>query len=238
MTDTINLRHKEFLLRRLHSLTGMAPMGVFLFEHFFTNSYAHQGEAVFNEKVEFLRTLPYLYFIEWGLLFGPFLFHILYGIKIMYSGEYVVRKVHNNRKWMYWLQRISAIPALGFIVWHLATTRFAGYGEEANFYRIMTEEFSHSWIIGIYIIGILSICFHFANGIATFCMTWGITVSPNSQKLVGLASAGVGVVLAAMAINSIFGFSEAGYEKAAEEAVKEVPHAARMIFETIRQAVC
>lgn len=238
MSDFTNLKYKEFLLRRLHSLTGMAPMGVFLFEHFFTNSYAYQGEAVYNEKVEFLRTLPYLYFIEWGLLFGPFLFHILYGIKIMYSGEYVIRKVHNNRKWMYWLQRVTAIPALMFIAWHLATTRFAGYGEDANFYRVMVDEFKNPAIVLFYIVGILSICFHFANGIATFCMTWGITVSPGSQKLVGLASAGVGVALAGMAINSIFGFNDAGLGKAAEEAVKEAPHAAMMIFETIRQAIC
>lgn len=238
MTELVNLRYKEFLLRRLHSLTGMAPMGVFLFEHFFTNSYSHKGEVIYNSKVEFFRTLPYLYFIEWALLFGPFLFHIIYGIKIMYSGEYVIRKVHNDRKWMYWLQRATAIPALLFLVFHLATTRFRGDAHDVNFYRVMMEAFSKSWIVGIYIIGILSICFHFANGIATFCMTWGLTVSPTSQKIVGLASAGVGVVLAAMAINSIFGFNEAGLEKAAEEAVKEVPHAARMIFESIRQAVC
>ncbi len=217
------IRHQEFLLRRLHSLTGMAPMGVFLFEHFFTNSYSHQGEAVFNEKVEFLRTLPLLYVIEWGLLFLPFLFHIVYGLKIMYSGEMVVRNVPNNRKWLYWFQRFSAVPALAFICWHLGTTRFGGYGHDANFFRIMTDHFENPWTVIFYVVGIVSICFHFANGITTFCMTWGITVSPASQRYVGFASAGVGVLLAYMAITSIFGFKPENFEKAEKiEAVKSV----------------
>lgn len=210
---------QEFLLRRLHSLTGMAPMGVFLFEHFFTNSFSHQGEISYNEKVEFLRSLPYLFFIEWGVLFIPFLFHMLYGLKIIYSGE--VNVLHENRRsnWMYFLQRLTAFPALAFILYHVITLRFMPHGEgEPNFYRVMIDVFDNPFIFAFYIIGVVSIAFHFANGIATFCITWGLTVSPLSQRVVGYACVGVGVVLAGMAIWSVLGFDPSGLAESAQKA--------------------
>ena len=31
---------RQFVLKKLHQLTGVLPIGVFLLEHFYTNSYA------------------------------------------------------------------------------------------------------------------------------------------------------------------------------------------------------
>ncbi len=226
---------KEFILRRLHSLTGIAPMGLFLFEHFFTNSYSYQGEAVYNEKVHFLRTLPYLFFIEWGALFLPFLFHIFYGFAIMYSGSINVQHHGYPRNWLYVLQRLSAIPAFFFIIFHVVSLRFWPHGEgEPNFYKIMIDVFANPFYLAFYIVGVSSICFHFANGISTFCMTWGITISPTSQKMVGYACAAVGIGLAGMAINSIFGFRPEGLQKAAE-AVQHLPKATSCLILVLNQ---
>ncbi len=33
----------HFLIRKLHSLAGVIPLGVFLLEHLFLNSYAWRG---------------------------------------------------------------------------------------------------------------------------------------------------------------------------------------------------
>lgn len=198
-------KNTQFILRRLHSLTGMAPMGLFLFEHFFTNSYSHQGPEVYNAKVHFLTSLPFLFFIEWGLLFTPFLYHIFYGLYIMYTGAPNVGQQSYQRNWLYFLQRLSAIPAMAFIFYHVASTRFAHHGDP-NFYGIMAEKFTNPLMVAFYIVGIVSICFHFANGIATFLMSWGVTVSPRSQKIVGFGCVGVGVFLTYMAIWSMLGF--------------------------------
>ncbi|MBP1611412.1 MAG: succinate dehydrogenase subunit, partial [Acidobacteria bacterium] len=64
-----------FTLRRLQSLTGVVPVGVFLLEHWFTNAFALGGAAAYNEKVEFLRSLPYLFLLEVFGIFLPIAFH-------------------------------------------------------------------------------------------------------------------------------------------------------------------
>ena len=54
---------RYFYLRRLHSLTGVVPIGLFLLDHFFTNSFSWTPEA-FNAEVKKLNTLPLVKAIE------------------------------------------------------------------------------------------------------------------------------------------------------------------------------
>ncbi len=64
-----------FLLRKLHQLTGIVPLGLFFFAHMFTNSKAVNGEAAFEKAVQDLHDIPYLLFIEIFGIFLPLLFH-------------------------------------------------------------------------------------------------------------------------------------------------------------------
>ena len=50
----------SFLLRRLHSLTGIIPIGAFLIEHFISNSEATKGAQAYNDQVKFLTSLPFV----------------------------------------------------------------------------------------------------------------------------------------------------------------------------------
>ena len=47
-----------FMLKRLHSLTGVVPIGLFLLEHFFTNSRALQGAGAFDQAAADLARHP------------------------------------------------------------------------------------------------------------------------------------------------------------------------------------
>ena len=53
----------------------------------------------------------------------------------------------------------------------------------------------------------LSIVFHFANGLWTAAITWGLTVSATAQTRWGYACFGLGVGLAAAAVTAIYGFA-------------------------------
>jgi hypothetical protein len=44
--------HNYFWLKRIHSLLGIMPIGAFVLEHFFSNSYVFQGAERFNKMVE------------------------------------------------------------------------------------------------------------------------------------------------------------------------------------------
>ncbi|PWT92701.1 MAG: succinate dehydrogenase, partial [Blastocatellia bacterium] len=50
---------RTFILRKLHQLTGIVPLGIFLLEHFYTNSKALDGAASFNDAVKDLQSIPY-----------------------------------------------------------------------------------------------------------------------------------------------------------------------------------
>ena len=49
----------SFLLRRLHSLSGIVPVGAFLVEHFISNSFATNGPKAYADQVKFLTGLPF-----------------------------------------------------------------------------------------------------------------------------------------------------------------------------------
>ena len=50
----------SFLLRRLHSLSGIVPIGLFLLEHFISNAEAFKGAEAYGAQVKFLNILPFV----------------------------------------------------------------------------------------------------------------------------------------------------------------------------------
>ena len=233
-TDMTALSPEErnrFLLRRLHSLTGIVPVGVFLIEHLLTNSRAFGwfggGPEAFNKDVKWLHELPYLLILEIVFIFLPLAFHAGYGVKIALSAQHNVGAYRYVANWRYTLQRITGFIALAFIVVHLFKFRFAhwvDWGPEfignsdpfavtaagLNAWRPFGVAVPPAFTFGMYIVGLWATVFHFCNGIWTFCITWGITVGERAQRRVGLAAVGLAVVLLAWGHASLAAFRDAG----------------------------
>ncbi len=78
----------HFLLRRLHSLTGLV-FGGYLVIHLITNATLIQGTSpdVFQSQVDKIHSLPFLWAIEWLFIYLPILFHTVYGIWIIVGGR-------------------------------------------------------------------------------------------------------------------------------------------------------
>src|SRR3954464_3856140 len=77
----------SFLLRRLHSLSGIVPVGAFLVEHFVSNAFATNGPTAYALQVKFLSGLPFRLWLEVFGIFLPLAFHALYGIYIWWRGD-------------------------------------------------------------------------------------------------------------------------------------------------------
>jgi succinate dehydrogenase / fumarate reductase cytochrome b subunit len=200
------MSYTHFMLRRLHSLFGIIPLGFFILEHFAINSFAFKGAEAYNTKVEFLRSLPFLFALEIGFIFIPILYHAIYGLIIIYTGESNVRKNRYVRNWMYSLQRVSAFFVLGFVGFHVITLRFLHDPERLDFFTLLADLFRQPAFLALYIVGVAATIFHFCNGVCTFLMTWGITVGPLSQKIVGYAMILAGLALAVVIFSSVYGF--------------------------------
>jgi succinate dehydrogenase / fumarate reductase, cytochrome b subunit len=77
----------SFLLRRLHSLSGIVPVGAFLFEHvLISNATAISGPDAYARQVSFSGNLPLVFFLELFGIWLPIAFHALYGFYIWYRG--------------------------------------------------------------------------------------------------------------------------------------------------------
>ncbi|MCU1298843.1 MAG: succinate dehydrogenase subunit, partial [Acidobacteriaceae bacterium] len=77
----------SFWLRRLHSFSGIIPIGVFLIEHFISNAFATKGPAAYTKQVEFLSSFPFVVGLELFGIWLPILYHSLYGFYIWFRGE-------------------------------------------------------------------------------------------------------------------------------------------------------
>lgn len=212
MQKTIIPEESGFLLRRLHSLTGIVPLTGFIFFHFFENAYSTKGAAAYNETVEKIRGLPFLTAIEWGLLLSPFLFHMLFGMWIMFSGRSNVTRQNYGRNWAYLFQRISAAVVLTFIIYHVVGLRFLDRAPGAaegrpDFFSYLRDQMRNPWVYTAYVLGIGCAAYHAANGICTFCMTWGITIGRTAQRYTAVAMAAFGLVAFVMGLCAINGFN-------------------------------
>jgi len=119
----------HFLLRRLHSLSGIVPVGLFVIAHLFTNAQmiwgqsSETGEGVFQHEVNFIHSLPALFIIEWSL-WGAIGFHAVLGLWYTFTGKGNVKRYSYADNVRYMLQRVTGIIALVFIFFHVATLRW------------------------------------------------------------------------------------------------------------------
>jgi succinate dehydrogenase / fumarate reductase cytochrome b subunit len=202
----------KYILRRLHSLSGVLPLAVFIAEHYFTNAHAIAGAESFNAATGRLHEMPYLWAMEIAIVIGPLLYHSIYGLFITREADPNVDAYPTYQNLAYVAQRVTGVILALFIVFHVYETRVQDYlhqfglgGAEVD-YAYMANYFSPLWIKAVYIIGLASIAFHLGNGLFNFAFKWGITVSEKAQQAMIKISVVTSIVLFAIGLNILFAF--------------------------------
>ncbi|MCH1627956.1 succinate dehydrogenase cytochrome b558 subunit [Fredinandcohnia quinoae] len=200
--------NREFFSRRLHSLLGVIPVGVFLIQHLVVNHFATNGPESFNKAAKFMENLPFRYVLEIVVIFLPLLYHAVYGLYIAFTAKNNVSRHGHFRNWMFLLQRVTGVITLIFIVWHVWQTRLAiaiGTQPEVS-YDMMHEIFASPIMLILYFVGVISTIFHFSNGLWSFCVSWGLTITPRSQKILTYVTLGIFILLSIVGIRAILAF--------------------------------
>ena len=210
---------RTFVLRKLHQLSGIMPLGFFLLEHFYTNSKAIAGAASFNKAVEDLQAIPYILLVEIGGIFIPLIYHAVYGLVITAEARPNNLNYPYPRNWFYTVQRATGVILFFFILFHVLNFRFGlmpglnrvsvAHAPDQAF-EIVSREFKMWWVFIIYMVGITATVWHFANGIWLFLVDWGITIGERAQRLAGYACIAFGVVLLFVGINAAVAFIRPG----------------------------
>lgn len=207
---------RTFLLRKLHQLTGIVPLGVFFFVHMFTNSKAMNGEAAFEKAVQDIHDIPFLLFLEIFGIFIPLLFHSIYGVIISSETRSPTPLGYSYaRNWFYFFQRVTGIFLFVFLLFHILNLRFglipglnltpvAGNADLA--FDIVAAEFQIPWVMIVYMLGIAATAWHLAYGFFLFAVDWGIVIGENAQKYTLYACIALAVALFALGANAAVSF--------------------------------
>jgi len=199
----------SFLWRRLHSLSGIVPVGAFLIEHFISNAFATNGPHAYAEQVKFLTGLPFVLVLEIVGIYIPLLYHSLYGFYIWFRGESNVSEYPWAGNFMYAAQRWTGGITFFYILWHTYTMRFTGIhlltNSQAAFHKVQVE-LQNPWALAFYVVGIIAASWHFSYGLYLFCAKWGITVSETSRKWFGRVCIVIALTLIAVGIATTAAF--------------------------------
>jgi succinate dehydrogenase / fumarate reductase cytochrome b subunit len=210
------LTGNSYYYRKLHSLLGVIPLGLFLASHLLTNYEALDGLDAFMEKVFWLNSLPLVLFLEIFGIWLPLAFHAVYGLYVAYQSRNNANHYSFFRNQMFVWQRITGVVTFIFVCWHVFETRFQvaiGNIEHSDLGMTMHGIATNPWMFTFYLIGIVSSVFHFSNGMWSFLVSWGITIGPRAQKVSSIVWMSVFVIMSVMFIMSLVAFANTEFQQ-------------------------
>lgn len=189
------------------SFFGIVPLGVYVFAHLWTNLNSLAGPEAFDAALLRSRSHPTFLFLEIVGLGAPLLVHTVLGLGLLGKMRPNNARYRSLRNLKFLLQRISAIGILLFIGAHVVKARIApAMAGRVETWEGMHEALSEPITFGVYVLGLLGVSYHLANGLWTAGLTLGLTVSPRAQRISQGFSAVVFVLLLAMSALAVAGF--------------------------------
>ena len=203
---------RNFFVARLGSLLAFAPLGVWTVVHLWHQLAAYESpqawEIAVTGHVNVATTV--LVFV---LVLGPLLWHSVWGIVRMFrSRPALLQGGFSNLRYV--VQRLSAVGLLLFLGAHLYLAWFEPrflHGRPEPFPQISREMRFHTPTLIVYVLGVLGIAYHLANGLWSFTtMGWGVTVSKSGIKWMERVSILLFLVLLAIGFAAIYALYRGG----------------------------
>ena len=212
---SVALNRENFLLHKLHSLSGIVPVGFYMLQHLTLNSFTLAGPEKYNGVIDFFEALPkhILLLLEVCVIWIPLIFHSVYGMFIYgrAKSNFIGTRYGWSENRMYWLQRMSGVVIFFFLCYHTATTTIAKYlagSADGLKYVAMHDKLTAFFGIPfmIYMVGILAASYHLCYGVWNFCVRWGITISDEAQMKVQKISFGLFILVTLLGWGALGGF--------------------------------
>jgi succinate dehydrogenase / fumarate reductase cytochrome b subunit len=202
----------DFLRARLGSLLAVVPLGVWTIGHLWNNLAAFSGASAWETQVtEYPH--PVAFFVSSLVALLPLGLHTVWGIGRIVSVRPNLVHYTYFANLKYVLQRLSAIGLLLFLGAHLWLAMLhprLTTGRPEPFTDIAHQMHHHLPTLIVYVLGVLGIAYHLANGLHTFTMGWGIVTSRRAlKKLFGFVVV-LFVALLAMGWAAVYALWDAG----------------------------
>jgi succinate dehydrogenase / fumarate reductase, cytochrome b subunit len=201
-----------FFRSRLASFLAVVPLSVWVFIHLWHNLAAFDGAEAWQSAVtEYPHPIAQL---ATGLVvLLPLALHSAWGITRLFTSRpnNVRYGFYGNTKYLF--QRLSAIGLLLFLGAHLWLAMLhprLQEGHAETFADIAHEMHHHGPTLVVYILGVLGIAYHLANGLQTFAMGWGLVSSKRALRRLEGVSIAVMVTLLALGYAVVYALWVAG----------------------------
>ncbi len=200
------------LRARLGSLFAFLPLSVWIVNHLWNNLSAFQGAEAWQESVTHYPH-PLAQVLTSVVVLLPLVWHAAWGIGRMLKAS------PNNVRYGFWanakylLQRLSAVGLLLFLGAHLWLAMIhprAVEGHAEAFSDIAHEMHFNPPTLIVYVLGVLGVSYHLANGISTFCMGWGVVSSQRALRRLDAAVLGLFALFLAMGWGAVYALYDAG----------------------------
>jgi succinate dehydrogenase / fumarate reductase, cytochrome b subunit len=218
-------RH-EFVIRRLHSLLGVVPLGAYLVFHLATNASVIDGINTYQERANQIHVLgeTTVILVGWLFILLPILIHGIIGLMIVTLGHRNWREYPYFENIRYTLERWSGVLTFAFVVFHVF--HMTGWipnpwwihhvAEPAGGANFKPENVitgvqavrASPWMTTIYIVGTLGAVYHSANGLWTAGITWGVWTSAGAQRWAKVPCLIIGLGTAALGMATLMGMYE------------------------------
>ena len=201
---------RSFIGARLGSLFALLPLGVWTANHLWNNLAAYNGAQAWQTAVT-EHSSNASTALTMTVVLVPLVWHTAWGIIRMLRTRGSSARYFGSLR--YWLQRASAVGLLAFLGAHLwlawAQPRFVE-GHAETFADISREMHFHTPTLLVYVLGILAIAYHLANGVwSFFTMGWGIAVSKSSIRWLERIAIVVFLFLLAIGWGAVYGLYSA-----------------------------
>jgi succinate dehydrogenase/fumarate reductase cytochrome b subunit (b558 family) len=201
---------RALLARRLFSLSGVVPLGVFLVVHVATNARALRGDAAFARAIALWHGIPALPVVESLLIFAPLVLHAAVGVWLLATRTPLVPAApyaHGVRVAV----RVTGIVALAFIALHLPELRFRQIGARIDggvLATLLAADLSSTWhgvpLRGVaYLVGTACVVFHFAAGLWGFVATTRRGQAARARRWTAWGAALLGAAMWAFTANVV-----------------------------------
>ena len=161
------------------ALSGLVLVA-FLFGHWAGNTVLLEGEAAFDDYLQWLQDHPLLHYGVWIVIGSALLAHLAVGPSHWLKNRRARpvryrRKRHQATTWAARSMMISGTLLLLFLVVHIAQVRgWLTFTDSASLYQNLQAGFTRWPVVAIYLLGQLALAFHLYHGLWSQFQTLGV----------------------------------------------------------------
>ncbi|HVY47100.1 MAG TPA: hypothetical protein VHB21_14530 [Minicystis sp.] len=201
-----------FVRARLASALAVAPLGVWTVVHLWNNLAALEGGEAWQKAVTSYPN-PAAQAITVAIVLLPLLLHTIWGVGRVFTSRPNNARYGHFANLKYALQRLSAIGVLLFLGAHLWLAMLEPRlmeGHAETFADISHEMRFHGPTTIVYVLGVLGVAYHLANGVHGACLGWGVVSSRTALRRLQAAALVLFVILLALGWGAVYAVYRAG----------------------------